>query len=209
MGTNIKVETEIQDSKDDSKHTNLERNKEILEEKIAEKAMHLIAHEETVKEIIDIKSIEIKNLDSMIDRSQHEKNIKLNEVDNLNQELPDLETKMAKLKLKKTNLLEESKQDDKRIQIYEEKKHYLKDDIEKELKKGKEKGNIMKDEIQNIETRLHEIKKLIQNLPENYELSYGPNKELLDFIDNQIIEKEKELECPVSGGCLLPYLHVF
>merc|ERR1712179_172870 len=162
----------------------------------AEIAMHYNAHEENVKEIIDTKSIEIKNLDSMIDKSQHEKNKKFNEVDKLNKELSDLETKMAELKLKKTELLEESKNDDKRIQKYEEEKHNLEDDIQKELKKGKEKGNIMKDEIQNLETRLQETNKLIQNLPDDEKLSYGPNRELLEFIDVQIVEKEKELECP-------------
>ena len=39
--------------------------------------MHFNAHEENVKEIIDTKSIEIKNLDSMIDRSQDEKKHKI------------------------------------------------------------------------------------------------------------------------------------
>ena len=125
------------------------------------------------------------------------KNIKLNEVDQLSKELSDLETKMANLKLKKDEFLEESKRVDKRIQKYEEEKHNLEDDVKKELKKGKEKGNIMKDEIQNLENRLQETKKLIQNLPDDDKLFYEPNKELLEFIDNQIIEKEKELECPV------------
>merc|ERR1719427_319362 len=55
----------------------------------------------------------------------------------------------------------------------------------------------MKDEIQNLENRLQETKNLIQNLPDDDKLIYEPNKELLEFIDNQIIEKEKELECPV------------
>ena len=50
---------------------------------------------------------------------------------------------------------------------------------------------------QNLETRLQESKKLIQNLPDDDKLIYEPNKELLEFIDNQIVEKEKELECPV------------
>ena len=55
----------------------------------------------------------------------------------------------------------------------------------------------MKDEIQNLENRLQETKKLIQNLLHNDILIFEPNKELLEFIDNQIKEKEKELECPV------------
>ena len=76
--------------------------------------------------IIHTKSIEIKNLDSMREKSQDEKNIKLNEVDKLDKELSDLEIKMAKLKWRKTELLEESKVDDRKIEKYEEKKQKLK-----------------------------------------------------------------------------------
>merc|ERR1712179_309885 len=50
----------------------------------------------------------------------------------------------------------------------------------------------MKDEIQNLENRLQETKMLIQD-----DKICEPNKELLEFIDDQISEKERELECPV------------
>ena len=173
------------------------KNKEKLEEKIAEKCLYFDKHNENVKEMIDTKSIEIKNVDSMIKKSQDERNIKLNEVDKVDKELSDLETKMAKLKMKKTELLEESRVDDRKIEKYEEKKHKLEGDIQKELSRSKEKGNALKDEIQDLETRLQETKMLIQNLPDGYKLSSEPNRELLEFIENQIIEKEKELECPV------------
>ena len=133
----------------------------------------------------------------MIKTSQDEKGRKLNEVDNLDKELSDLETKITKLKLRKTELLEESKADDKRIKKYEEKKHQLETDIQKEVKISKENENIIKDEIKDLETRLKENKLLIQNLPHDDKLSCEPNKELLEFIENQIIEKERELECPV------------
>ena len=38
---------------------------------------------------------------------------------------------------------------------------------------------------------------MIQNLPNEKKTYHEPKIELLEFIDNQIIEKEKELECPV------------
>ena len=103
-------------------HANLQENKEKLEEKIVEKYLYFNKHKENVKEIIHRKSIEIKNLVSMREKSQDEKNIKLNEVDKLDKELSDLEIKMAKLKWRKTELLEESKVDDRKIEQYEEKK---------------------------------------------------------------------------------------
>merc|ERR1712179_447701 len=115
----------------------------------------------------------------------------------LDNELSELETKLAKLKVKKTELIAESKNYDKRICKYKEEKHKLENDIGKELEISNEKGNIMKDEIQDLKTRLQETKKLIQYLPDNDKLNHEPNKELLEFIANQIIEKEKELECPV------------
>ena len=103
-------------------HTNLKKNKEKIEEKIVEKYSYFDKHKENIKVIIHTKSIEIKNLDSMREKSQDEKNIKLNEVDKLDKELSDLEIKMAKLKLKKTELLEESKVDDRKIEQVDEKK---------------------------------------------------------------------------------------
>jgi len=133
----------------------------------------------------------------MIVKSQDERNMKFNEVDKLDDELSELETKLAKLKLKRTKLILESKKDDKKIRKFEEEKHKLEKDIGKELEISKEKGSIIKDEIQDLKTRLQETKKFIKNLPDNDKLIYEPNKELLEFIDNEIIEKEKELECPV------------
>ena len=111
--------------------------------------------------------------------------------------MSELETKLAKLKSKKTELIEESKNYDKRIHEYIEEKDKLENDIGKELELNKEKSKIIEDEIQDLKTRLQETKKLIRNLPDAEKLSCGPNKELIEFIENQIVEKEKELECPV------------
>ena len=75
------------------------------------------------------------------------------------------------------------------------------EDIEGEDKSEEDKKpleeNIIKDEIKDLETRVQEIKVSIQNHPHDDKLSCEPNKELLEFIENQIVEKEKELECPV------------
>ena len=76
------------------------------------------------------------------------------------------------------------------------------EDIEEEDKSEENdekplKENIIKEESEDNETRLQGDKVLIENLPHKDKLSCEPNKELLEFIENQIIEKEKELECPV------------
>ena len=123
--------------------------------------------------------------------------MKLNKVDKLDNEMSDLEIRMLQLKLKKIELLEKSKIDDKCFLMYEEKKHKLEDEIEKETERSKEKGEIFTEEIQELETKLHETINSIKNLPDGDKQFYEPNKELLEFIEIQIIEKEKELECPV------------
>merc|ERR1719440_2745298 len=38
---------------------------------------------------------------------------------------------------------------------------------------------------------------MIHNLPKNDKQIFEPNREFLSFIDDQINEKKKELECPV------------
>ena len=194
---NIKKHPNISIHKEDPETNTIHVHLNKIEEKIAENYVYFNKHNENVMNIIHANSIEIKNLDSMMEKSQDEKKLKLNEVDKLDEELFDLETKMTKIRLKKTELLEESKIDDKRIKKYEEKKHKLEGDIEKKLKISRQKCNSFKKEIQDLETKLHETKKLIQNLPNDERLSIEPNKELIEFIDNQIVEKEKELECPV------------
>ena len=176
---------------------NLEKAKHELEDEIAEKRLHFDAHEEKKNAIIGTKSGEIDEIVILIENSQVEKNIKLNEVDKLDKELSDLEMKISELKLRKDELLEESINDDKTIQNFKDIKHKLEVKFEKELEVSKEKGNIMKDEILYLESKLQKTEEKIKNFP-NYEKPIcEPNIEFLKFIDDQISEKEKELECPV------------
>jgi len=182
---------------DYAEYKNLTKNKEELEKKIVEKQKEFHTHKEKVKNLIDTKSAETKNLESMIEKTQVEKNRKLNEVVKMDHELLDLGRKMAESKLQKTKLLEESKIYDERLNKYGSKKLELECDIKKELEINKEKANTIKDEILDCETRLKETEKLLKNHPGKGELFHEPNKELLEFIDHQIVEKENELECPV------------
>ena len=70
------------------------------------------------------------------------------------------------------------------------------------MKRAKKKGNSIEANIQDIEGKLTENVKSIENLPNEVLLlplvqPVEPNKKLLEFIEKQISEKEKELECPV------------
>jgi len=70
-------------------------------------------------------------------------------------------------------------------------------DFEKEIGINKEKRDSIKDQIQDLENKLKETENMIHNLPKIDKQNFEPNKEFLSFIDDQINEKEKELECPV------------
>ena len=62
---------------------------------------------------------------------------------------------------------------------------------------NKEKGNTIKNEILDLESKMQDTINLIKNIPKDNEPFLELNKDFLSFIDNQISEKEKELECPV------------
>ena len=116
--------------------------------------------------------------------------------------MSNFETEMFKLKMKKAELLKESNHDEDLIKKLESEKKKLEGCIEKELKKAKKNGNSIEANIQDIEGKLTETVKSIGNLPNEVLLLHlvqpvEPNKKLLGFIDKQISEKEKELECPV------------
>ena len=128
----------------------------------------------------------------------------MNEIDNLDKQLSDLETKIQNLKLKKADLSQKSKAHEHMIQRYTDKKLYLEDNFEWEMKKSKDKANTIRDEIIDLKTKLFETEKLINTFPDYRELHFEPNKEFLNYIDHQIIVKEKELECPLCLDIACP-----
>ena len=78
----------------------------------------------------------------------------------------------------------------------------MENSISLELEKAKEEGIKIESAIQDLKQKLAENSRSLQSLP-NEQINYPgvrtiePNKQLLNFIDKQIGEKEKELECPV------------
>ena len=193
----IKAETKDDSDPNDALHTKLKNTKEGLEGKIAEKRMHFDAQAKNIKDVIDVRSAEVQNLVFMIEKSQDEKIKKLSEVDKFDKELSELEKKMAELKLEKARYLEEIKKDDERIKECEYIKSKVEDNFENELKMAKEKEKNIKKEILDLESKLQETNMRIESLPKTNQPFYDPNEEFLKFIDKQINEKEKELECPV------------
>merc|ERR1719450_778219 len=173
-----------------------------LEGKIALKRLQFVANQQKAGDVIHTKSGQIKNITMNMKKSQNDKSTKVEEINTLDKQLKELESKMKNLKLKKTNLVKDSKTDDKKIQKYECEKQKLEEGIEKEVKMKEERENTISTEILYLERKLNDAEVSIRNLLKvtnnnTLQLPVDPNKDLLEFIENEIIEKERELECPV------------
>jgi len=170
---------------------------------IAEKEIDLEKYEQNLDVKIDGRLVEMENLIAIIEKTKKENDVKQCEVQEIDKELSDLEVKMFALKLRKTKVLEEKNKDVERVKQYEEEKYKLEVHIEKQLS-YKEKENVIKGEIQDLEKKLHETRNSINYVTSEISVHdrasnklVEPNKEFLEFIDTQIYEKERELECPV------------
>jgi len=196
------VEVELDAKK--SKLTQLCNQKSNLERAISEELQHMGVHKQNVEDIIDSKAAEMKNLLLMMEKSEDDKNGKVKKMNEVDTELADLETRIIELKMKKAKLSKDCDRDEELIQKFGHKRHKLESYIENKLSEAKEQGNSIDARIQDLTRKLSETVKAIENLP-NEVLTLptatvqppGPNKQLLEFIDKQISEKEKELECPV------------
>ena len=63
--------------------------------------------------------------------------------------------------------------------------------------KADEKCSSIETNIKDLRSKLSKTSRAIENLPNEEVTPVEPNKQLLDFIDKQIADKEKDLECPV------------
>ena len=192
------------DTEDGQSKFKLLRKAEVeLEFRIAEKQMSLKTCERDVKDIIDLRSVEMKHLISIIRKSRDEHNTKVKEIESLDKELLDLEEKTIEIHAKKSKIIEESDANYERVLKYEDEKHNLEKYIEEQLQMKEHEEVTINKEIKDLKKKLLETKKLIKNQPNEMLIcdkkcvAVEANKEFVDFIENQIEEKEKELECPV------------
>eukprot|EP00092_Neocalanus_flemingeri_P020534 GFUD01022247.1.p1 GENE.GFUD01022247.1~~GFUD01022247.1.p1 ORF type:complete len:742 (-),score=173.54 GFUD01022247.1:248-2473(-) len=173
-----------------------------LERAVAVELELLGAHKHNVEDLIGSKSEEIKNLILLMDKSEDEKNGKMKNITEVDTQLADLEARIIELKIKKADLVKGCDCDEELIQKLGRKQQKLEVYIENERKKAKIEENGIGTKIQNLIESLTETSRAIQNLPNQVitlpTVQPGcPQNQLLDFIDKEISEKEKELECPV------------
>jgi len=196
----ISTSNELQVNSCHSMQDSFEKKKNELERRLAEEREHLLTHKQNVEDLIDKKAVEMKNVILLIDKTRDEKNRKIKAVTQVEKDISELEARMKELNLEKRDLLGACGREDDKIQKYECKRLKLEGYIENELKKNKQREMDIEVTIQDLETKLNDVK-ISRDDPQNKVSSRAQptelNKELLDFIDNQISEKEKELECPV------------
>merc|ERR1712142_1066273 len=114
-----------------------------------------------------------------------------NDVNKLDDQLKELESKMKDLKQKKINII------DKKIQKYECEKQKLEEDINKEVKIKEEKENTIATEMTNLERKLNDAEISIRNLLKvtknnTMQRPVEPNKDLLEFIGQEELERLRE-----------------
>jgi len=197
----ISTSNELQVDSYHSMHNSLEKKKTELEKRLAEEREHLLTHKQNVEDLIDKKAVEMKNVIILIDKTRDEKSRKMKAVTQVEKDILELETRIKELTFEKRDLLGACDREEDKIQKYECKRLKLEGYIENELKKNKEREMDIEVTIQDLETKLNDIK-ILRDDPQNQVSTNRAqpielNKELLNFIDNQISEKEKELECPV------------
>jgi len=187
----------------DVKLDSLLKSEVLLGEQIAEKQMDLTKSEQNLDVKIDVRLVEMENLIAIIENTKKENDVKQCEVQEIDKELSDLEAKLFGLKLRKTKILEERNKNVEKVKQYGDEKYKLEVHIERQLN-YKEKENAIKGEIQDLEKKLSETRNSINYVTSEISVHDRasnkldePNKEFLDFIDTQIYEKERELECPV------------
>lgn len=195
-----RVEAELEIKK--TKLETLQTEKVSLEKTLEHKLNLFDIHKDNVKSIIDSKAKDMKNVLVLIDKEEDEKNSKVKKITDIDSKLVELDAHMMALKGEKNDLIIGCDKADDQIKKFTKKKGKLENVIGLELEKAKEEGTKIETAIQDLKRKLAENSRSLQDLPNEQincpELkTTEPNKQLLNFIDRQIREKEKELECPV------------
>jgi len=161
----------------------------------------LVKHKEHVESIIGSKSTEMKNLILTVESYKKENKIKMQEINQADQELVDLEGRLAEVRKIKIDLKKGWQQNDRRILELNADIHKLEEFMDKELEKAQVEGSSIESRIQVLKKKLSEIDK-VGNAPSKEITVPKPQpeettKSWIDFIDKEIEEKERDLECPV------------
>ena len=194
-----RIEAELEVKK--SKLENLQKDKIALEKSLEDELAHLDSHKAGVEKIIESKSKEMKNVIMMIEKTEDEKHENTKRITDIDSKLVELEAQTRRLKEDKRRLIGDCDKAEEQMKKYVKKKSKLENFLTSEMKKAQKDGNAIEEKVNSLRQKIAENELALQNLP-NEQIHQPaktpePNKQLIDFIDKQIEEKEKELECPV------------
>jgi len=178
------------------------KEKSVLEEAINLELGQLGKHKEHVESIIGAKSSEMKNLMLSAEKYKKENKRKMQEINQADQDMMDLERRLAEVRNTRNNLENGCQQNESWIVELNDEIHKLEGYMDRELEKAQVEGSSIESRILDLKRKLSEIDKVIDsgNAPRRVISVPQPEettKSWIDFIDKEIIEKERDLECPV------------
>ena len=122
------------------------------------------------------------------------------EVKNMESKISDLKKELSKMEENKLELVNEHDLCEMWIKEVDSKRIKLEQAIEKQQIEDEKEVVKKKVTIENLKIKMSVVLTKIENLPNEHlipSVADNPNKVLKEFIEKQIVTKEKELECPV------------
>jgi len=158
---------------------------------IEEKEARLQETRDYLEYVKEIKGKKMADLINTIEDIEDLKNKKLKEISVVEMKISDLQADLEKL------VREVKESDDQMISVAKEKR-YLETDIENNIRVAEKEIALLEADIESLKIGVPpDSSKEDESEPSFTKRKTKPNMQLLEYIDNKIAAKEKELECPV------------
>ena len=172
------------DKEDPSPHLVEDQGNPLTRELMAKEAeLHELLESEV--HLVESKGKEMSSLLSAVDKLEDEKH-------GVDKKVAEIDAQMGELQVSKDHLVKQKEDKDKKLDKLLKKKNKLENFIEEKVSENKETKRRLEKEIKEIKVRFKEtqLARKSEAQPESLKL-------LVEYINDQIESKEKELECPV------------
>jgi len=158
---------------------------------IGEKEARLQETRDYLEYVVKIKGKKMADLITTMETIEDHKNKKLKEISVVEMKISDLQADVERL------VREVKEADEQMISVALEKKD-LETNIEKNISAAKKDIALLEEDLESLRIGVsHDSSKEDKSEPSPIKRKTNPNIQLLEYIDNKIKAKEKELECPV------------
>ena len=193
--TNTGVAEESKETKEDNllvgKETSSSSNGDQLrsqKSEIEEKQAIIQQNRDFLEQLVDVKGKEMATLITSIEAAEDEKNEKLKEKGDIEQQISELQTQHGRI-------VEEVKEKDKAVFKLNKKRKNLEAYIDTSVDETKKKIAALEAEVKNLQISLPPLAPKVEASASDSHQQ--PNLQLLEFINMKIEAREQELECPV------------